>query len=249
MASPTSREPSMIHRRSFLPFMLVAAGLLLQTPAAPLEGQGADQWRGFPQTPPPAPVLPAGAIQLRYLGNAGWEITDGRTVVLVDPFVTQFARWTRHRAGAGDVPTATSTPADTALIRQHITRADYIVITHGHSDHALDAGHDRQAHRRRRSSATRPRSTSPAPTTSPDRSSITVVGGEDYDFDDLLAPRGAEHPQRARRQALLQQRARHRRHRTARAAGAAPPQPRTRKAATSPTWCAWRATRCSRWVR
>ena len=34
---------------------------------------------------------------------------------------------------------------DTALIAKHIKRADYIVITHGHSDHALDAGMKRIA--------------------------------------------------------------------------------------------------------
>ena len=31
-------------------------------------------------------------VQLTYLGNAGWQITDGNTSVLVDPYITQFRR-------------------------------------------------------------------------------------------------------------------------------------------------------------
>jgi len=80
-------------------------------------------------------ALKKGELRLTYLGNAGWEITDGRTVVLVDPFLTQFARWTRGAVEAGPEPDALYVP-DTALINKHVTRADYILITHGHSDHA-----------------------------------------------------------------------------------------------------------------
>ena len=28
-------------------------------------------------------------VQLKYLGTAGWEITDGKTVVLIDPFLSR----------------------------------------------------------------------------------------------------------------------------------------------------------------
>jgi reactive intermediate/imine deaminase len=120
-------------------------------------------------------------LRLTYLGNAGWEITDGRTVVLVDPFLTQFNRWTG--GAAENVPDYGDTyPADTALIDRYVKRADYIVITHGHSDHALDAGyisrrtgaviigHETAANLARAYGV-------------PDSSIITVIGGEDYDFD------------------------------------------------------------------
>jgi hypothetical protein len=33
-------------------------------------------------------------VQLTYLGTAGWEITDGRTVVLVDPYLSRLRRVT-----------------------------------------------------------------------------------------------------------------------------------------------------------
>lgn len=124
----------------------------------------------------------AGEVRLTYLGNAGWEITDGKTVILVDPFLSQFARWTGAPADAdGPAPDALY-PADTALINKHVTRADYILITHGHPDHALDAGyisrktgatiigHETAANLARAYGVT-------------DNNLITVIGGEDYEFD------------------------------------------------------------------
>ncbi|MDH4043952.1 MAG: MBL fold metallo-hydrolase, partial [Gemmatimonadota bacterium] len=89
---------------------------------------------------PAAAALQSGEIRLTYLGNAGWEIADGRTIILVDPFLTQFARWTPSGPAPAIGPNALY-PADTALINKHVQRADYIVITHGHPDHALDAGY------------------------------------------------------------------------------------------------------------
>ncbi len=132
------------------------------------------------QTPPP---LAPGELRLTYLGNAGWEITDGRRVVLVDPFLTQFARWQPGANPAGPDPSAVYAP-DTTLINRHVRRADYILITHGHSDHALDAGyiakrtgavvigHETAANLSRAWAV-------------PENQLITVRGGEDYEFDDL----------------------------------------------------------------
>ncbi len=71
-------------------------------------------------------------IKLVYLGNAGWQISDSRTVVLVDPFLSQFSL-SREPTGND-----TATP-DTVAIDRRIPAADYIFITHGHLDHMLDA--------------------------------------------------------------------------------------------------------------
>ena len=132
---------------------------------------------------PAAAALQSGEIRLTYLGNAGWEIADGRTIILVDPFLTQFARWTPSGPAPAIGPNALY-PADTALINKHVQRADYIVITHGHPDHALDAGyisrrtgaviigHETAANLARAYGVT-------------DSSLITVIGGEDYEFDDF----------------------------------------------------------------
>lgn len=134
-------------------------------------------------TPSGAQSLAAGELRLTYLGNAGWEITDGRRVVLVDPFLTQFARWQPGATSAGPAPAEPYAP-DTALINRHVGRADYILITHGHSDHALDAGyiakrtgaviigHETAANLSRAYAV-------------PEQQLITVRGGEDYDFDDV----------------------------------------------------------------
>jgi len=159
-------------------FFVVACGLIL----ASLVGAGANA-----QSTAPAAALSAlktGEVRLTYLGNAGWEITDGKRVILVDPFLTQFARWTGSAAdNAGPAPSALY-PADTTLISRYVKRADYIVITHGHSDHALDAGyisrktgatvigHETAANLARAYGVT-------------DSSLITVIGGEDYDFGDF----------------------------------------------------------------
>lgn len=132
----------------------------------------------------PATALKAGEVRLTYLGNAGWEITDGRRVILVDPFLTQFARWTGGAAGADGPAPNELYPADTMLINKHVTRADYILITHGHPDHALDAGyisrktgatiigHETAANLARAYGVT-------------DSALITVIGGEDYEFGDF----------------------------------------------------------------
>jgi len=80
-------------------------------------------------------------VQLKYLGTAGWEITDGKTVVLVDPFLSRprmvtpnddtLPTDTRPLLTADDIATS-------SVVDAHIQRADLILITHTHFDHALD---------------------------------------------------------------------------------------------------------------
>jgi L-ascorbate metabolism protein UlaG (beta-lactamase superfamily) len=86
----------------------------------------------------------ATAVRLTYLGTAGWEISDGRTVVLVDPYLTRlprsaFGSWVETRDGIplamlGDRPVA----PDTAAIDARVQRADYVLVGHSHYDHLLD---------------------------------------------------------------------------------------------------------------
>lgn len=58
-------------------------------------------------------VLQSGELHLTYFGNTGWEITEGCGVSLVDPFLTQFARWT-PTPPAPDVAPNAPYPADHA---------------------------------------------------------------------------------------------------------------------------------------
>ena len=82
-------------------------------------------------------------MQLKTLGTAGWEITDGKTVVLIDPFLSRPRMVTPND---DTLPTDTRplftmddiAQSDTAVIDAHIQRADLILITHTHFDHALD---------------------------------------------------------------------------------------------------------------
>jgi len=79
-------------------------------------------------------------LQMKYLGTAGWEISDGNVVVLIDPWIT------RAKYGGGGHPgdkrpnysREDIAPSDTALIDQHITKADFILVHHGHFDHLGD---------------------------------------------------------------------------------------------------------------
>jgi L-ascorbate metabolism protein UlaG (beta-lactamase superfamily) len=120
-------------------------------------------------------------IRLTYLGNAGWQITDGKTLLIVDPYITQF----RHPPGPATTGQPTDPQAliapDTEEIDARIRRADYILVTHGHLDHALDApyiakktgatiiGNETVANLARAYDV-------------PDGQLIVVRGGEDYEF-------------------------------------------------------------------
>lgn len=79
-------------------------------------------------------------IGLKYLGAAGWEISDGTSVVLVDPYIS------RLKYGGGghpdddrpDFAREDVAQSDTALIDSIITMADFILVHHGHFDHLGD---------------------------------------------------------------------------------------------------------------
>lgn len=74
---------------------------------------------------------PAGeaALTLRYEGIAGYELTDGKTVVLIDPTVT---RPTLIGLFLGRFS------PDAALAAERFPRADFIVVKHAHYDHVAD---------------------------------------------------------------------------------------------------------------
>lgn len=88
-------------------------------------------------------ALAQGSLKLWYLGTAGWEISDGQTVVLVDPYLTRLKSRTPNDPALASDPRPLVTDSDfvssdQAVIDAHIKRADYILITHTHADHVLD---------------------------------------------------------------------------------------------------------------
>jgi L-ascorbate metabolism protein UlaG (beta-lactamase superfamily) len=89
---------------------------------------------------------PASDVQLKYLGTAGWEVSDGTSVVLIDPYLSRLKRSTPNDGILATDSRRLFAPddlavSDTATIDAHITRADFIVITHTHGDHAMDLGY------------------------------------------------------------------------------------------------------------
>jgi L-ascorbate metabolism protein UlaG (beta-lactamase superfamily) len=129
-------------------------------------------------------------VSLQYLGTAGWEITDGTTVILIDPYLSRifgpqppgrapFARApgdTRPQYGWTDLAVP-----DTAAIDSHIQRADFILITHTHYDHVLDVPHIAL---KNHSTVIGTESTENVlrAYNVPEEQLLAVHGGEDYDF-------------------------------------------------------------------
>ena len=129
-------------------------------------------------------------VVLKYLGTAGWEISDGQTVILIDPFVSRIngpappgggsshvvAGDTRRAYGWNDIA-----EPDLAAIRAHIPRADYVLVTHTHYDHVFDVPHIAL-----KTGATVIGTESTENVmraySVPEEKLITVRGGEDYDF-------------------------------------------------------------------
>lgn len=86
-----------------------------------------------PELQPPKPgadaVLGRG-LRLRYLGTAGWEVSDGQTTIWVDPVPT---RPTVTELCAGPL-----TPDREAQRAMKLRYADAILVNHAHFDHVLD---------------------------------------------------------------------------------------------------------------
>jgi L-ascorbate metabolism protein UlaG (beta-lactamase superfamily) len=77
-----------------------------------------------------APTSADDAINLQYLGTAGFVITSAERTVVIDPYVT--------RPGGRTTLTRRLVP-DAGLIRRTIPKADDVLVGHAHHDHVLDA--------------------------------------------------------------------------------------------------------------
>ena len=83
-----------------------------------------------------------------HFGAAGWSITDGEIVILLDPYLSR-VRFQGRRYGPNDATEIPNDPrpvikinepaaSDTETIDRHIPRADYIILSHSHFNHAMD---------------------------------------------------------------------------------------------------------------
>jgi L-ascorbate metabolism protein UlaG (beta-lactamase superfamily) len=77
----------------------------------------------------------AAGVKFTWFGTNGWEITFNNRTILVDPW---FGRFDSGFFSGRFNPSTPLPPPREALIAQHVTRADQILIGHGHWDHLAD---------------------------------------------------------------------------------------------------------------
>jgi len=129
-------------------------------------------------------------VVLKYLGTAGWEITDGTTVILIDPYLSRINGPAPPGGGSGhSLPGDTrrvygwndAASPDVAAIDSHIQQADFILVTHTHYDHVLDVPH---IARKTGAKVIGTESTENVMRAYdvPEEQLLTVRGGEDYQF-------------------------------------------------------------------
>ncbi len=73
-------------------------------------------------------------VNFTWFGTDGWEITFGNKTILFDPWFSRFDTGFL----AGKFNPNTPIKVEEALIDQHITKADQVLIGHGHWDHMAD---------------------------------------------------------------------------------------------------------------
>src|SRR5919108_2029076 len=112
-------------------------------------------------------------VVLKWLGVAGWEIRTGRTIVLIDPFLTRKDR----------TPDAEWKTDEEAVLKV-ITGADYIFAGHSHIDHIGDIPF---IAKRFGSKVIGSRTTTNIALSAGVEKSqlITIQGGEKFDFKDF----------------------------------------------------------------
>ncbi|MDG2476216.1 MAG: MBL fold metallo-hydrolase [Flavobacteriaceae bacterium] len=81
-------------------------------------------------------------VELKYLGTAGWQISDNNTTVLIDPYIS--------RVKLGNGPSVNKLDkrktvlrsdffvSDSILIDSLIDKVDFILVHHSHFDHLSD---------------------------------------------------------------------------------------------------------------
>jgi L-ascorbate metabolism protein UlaG (beta-lactamase superfamily) len=130
--SSLSHVPAGVSRRQFLGGGLVAgvAGTALglgKSLLLPGVAEGAE--------PAPKSGGPGSAgVNFKWFGTDGWEITFGNKTILLDPWFSRFDTG----FFAGKFNAKTPIKVEEALIDQHISKADQILIGHGHWDHMAD---------------------------------------------------------------------------------------------------------------
>ncbi len=114
-----------------------AAGLTAAAGLAASSGEASSLLPGLnvgAQAPPSSGGPGTSGVKFKWLGTNGWEIAFGNKTILVDPW------FARSDIGffAGKFDPKAPLQVNETMINQHITRADQILIGHGHWDHISD---------------------------------------------------------------------------------------------------------------
>lgn len=127
-------------------------------------------------------------IHLRYFGTAGWEISDGKITVLVDPYLTRMKLGTGPGVSTEDtrktVLRSDIFVSDTLLIDSLITKADFILVHHSHFDHLADVPYIAKKTGAKVIGTETTRNILRGYGI-PEEQLYPVKGGEDYQFDDF----------------------------------------------------------------
>jgi L-ascorbate metabolism protein UlaG (beta-lactamase superfamily) len=136
-------------------------------------------------------VAKNGQVILRWLGTAGWEIGDGSTIILIDPYLSRVNGPRPPGAGSAGTPMPGDTRKlygwddaivpDEAVINVHIQHANFILVTHTHYDHVLDVPYI-AAKTHATVIGTESTENVLRAYSVPEEQLITVRGGEDYEF-------------------------------------------------------------------
>ena len=132
----------------------------------------------------------SGRVVLEYMGAAGWRISDGTTVILIDPYLSRILGpppplappYTRSPGDSRPVYGWNDVAApDVAAIDARVPQADFVLVTHTHYDHVLDVPHIAL---KTHSTVIGTESTENVLRAYgvPEKQLITVRGGEDFDF-------------------------------------------------------------------
>jgi len=131
---------------------------------------------------------------MTHLGAAGWQFTDGNTIILLDPFPSRI-RYKGKAFGSTDAPSypGDNRPiyglddpvySDVAEIDRRITGAHYILISHSHFNHCMDMPYIARKYGAKVIGSGSTANVARAYGV-PDDLIYAVHGGEDYQFPEL----------------------------------------------------------------
>lgn len=127
-------------------------------------------------------------LNLKFLGTAGWELSNDSVTILVDPYISRIKLGTGPSISKEDNRKSYIRTdyyeSDTLLINKIIGKVDYILVHHSHFDHLSDVPYIAKK--------TGAKVIGTETTTNilraygiSDDQLYTVKGGEDYQFDDF----------------------------------------------------------------